>query len=176
MSIKWEITSKTSWQLNTNLIRDDVSNNYQPRVPVYNTLNPDSIFLVPHDFNPGPDSRYRGNNIQVQSVMEHHFSQDWKLGFLAAYNESRSDRRQYSASGYINEENNTVDRTYMWQKINSPQTSLNIYGIGKAKTLGMEHKFSMGADAFFVRNNYPNGMLMYSASPLNVFNPVYESR
>ncbi|MDR7132570.1 iron complex outermembrane receptor protein [Algoriphagus sp. 4150] len=175
-SVKWELSPKTSWQINTNLIRDDVSNNYQPRVPIYNTLNPDSIFLAPYDLNPGTDSRYKGNNIQVQSVMEHHFSTDWKLGFLAAYNESRSDREQYSASGYINVEDNTVDRSYAWQKINSPQTSLNLYGIGKAETLGMEHKFSMGTDVFLARNKYPDGMLMYSATPLDVFNPVYESR
>lgn len=173
-SLKWEITSKTNWQVNANLIRDDVSDNYQPRVPMFNTVNPDSLFLAPSDFNPGTDSRYKGKNLQLQSILEHHFSDDWKLGFLAAFNQSDSDRRQYSASGYINPEDNTVGRTYMYQRIKSPQTSLNLYGIGKAETFGLSHEFSVGADVFLARNNYPGGLQMYEALPINVFDPVYE--
>ena len=168
---KWEITPRTTWQINGNYINDDVSNNYQPRVPIYNSPDKDSIFLVPYDFNPGKDSRYKGNNYQVQSIMEHTFSEDWKLGLLVAYNEARADRRQYTASGFVNKTNNTVNRSYTWQKINSPQTSINLYSVGKINTWGVHHSFAVGGDAVLTRNNYPDGILQYAASPLSVFSP-----
>ncbi len=36
-SLKWEIAPRTSWQVNVNYVNDDASNNYQPRVPIYNS-------------------------------------------------------------------------------------------------------------------------------------------
>jgi iron complex outermembrane receptor protein len=178
-SVKWEITPRTTWQLNGNYINDDASNNYQPRVPVYNSLKKDSIFLVPHDFNPGHDSRYTGNNIQAQSVMEHHFSADWKLGLLIAYNESKVDRKQYTASGYVRTTDNTVSRSYSWQKIHSPQTTINLYGVGKVNTWTVQHQFAIGGDAVLSRNIYPEGILQYAATRLPVFTthdePYYDT-
>lgn len=175
-SVKWEISSKTSWQLNGLYISDDASNNYQPRVPIYNTNNKDSIFLAPYTFNPGTDSRYKGNNYQLQSIMEHHFSDNWKLGLLLALNESRADRQQYTASGYIRPSDNTVSRAYTWQQINSPQKTINLYAVGKARTWGVKHSFSFGGDAIFSKNYYPEGILQYSASRISVFNPRHEDK
>lgn len=168
-AVKWEIAPRTSWQINGNYINDDASNNYQPRVPIYNSRDKDSIFLVPYDFNPGKDSRYKGNNFQAQSIMEHSFSDDWKLGLLVAYNEARANRRQYTAAGYVNKADNTVNRSYTWQNINSPQTSINLYGVGKVNTWGVHHQFAAGGDAVLTRNNYPDGLVQYSASKLSVF-------
>lgn len=171
-ALKWEITPRTFWQLNTNYINDNASNNYQPRVPIYNTRNKDSVFLVPYDFNPGANSRYKGNNIQVQSTIEHRFSEHWKLTLLAAYNESRANRTQYLASGFVRPADNTVTRSYSWQTINSPQTSANLYLTGKVNTARIEHQFIVGGDAILSRNNYPNGILQYAARPIPVFTPV----
>jgi iron complex outermembrane recepter protein len=171
-SLKWEITPRTYWQVNTNYINDNASNNYQPRVPIFNTRNKDSMFLVPYDFNPGAGSRYKGNNMQVQSTIEHRFSEHWKLTLLAAYNEARADRAQYVASGFVRPADNTVTRSYSWQKINSPQTSGNLYLTGKVNTFRIEHQFIVGGDAMLSRNNYPNGILQYAAAPIPVFTPV----
>lgn len=174
-SVRWEITSRTTWQINGNYINDDASNNYQPRVPIYNSQNKDSIFLTPYEFNPGLDSRYKGNNFQLQSIVEHSFSNDWKLGLLTAYNESRADRKQYTASGFVRPTDNTVLRSYTWQKINSPQTTLNLYGVGKINTWRFRHHFAMGGDAVLNRNIYPEGILQYAAPRLSVLNPHDES-
>lgn len=175
-SLKWEPDPRTSWQINGNYINDDASNNYQPRVPIYNNTNKDSIFLVPYDFNPGNDSRYKGNNFQVQSIMEHFLSAGWKLGLLIGYSEARSDRRQYTASGYVRVSDNTVSRSYTWQEINSPQTTINLYATGKMQTWKVKHQFIIGGDIMLSRSNYPNGILQYAASRLSVINPVHESR
>jgi len=173
-SLKWEIRPRTTWQINANYINDNTSNNYQPRVPIYNSQDKDSIFLVPYDFNPGKDSRYKGSNIQLQSIIEHEFSGNWKIGLLTAYNESRAERRQYTASGYVRPSDNTVTRSYTWQQINSPQTVINLYSNVKVKTWEVKHQFTIGGDVMLSRNNYPNGMLQYSASRLSVTNPVHE--
>jgi iron complex outermembrane receptor protein len=145
-------------------------------VPVYNSLKKDSIFAAPYTFNPGKDSYYKGNNYQLQSIFEHRFSDYWKLGILIAYNESRADRGQFYASGYINPTNNTVNRSYSWQQINSPQKTFNLYGVGKFETFGIKHNFSAGGDAVLSKNIYPNGILQYSATPISVFNPQYEEK
>lgn len=174
-SVKWEIDARTSWQINGNYINDNTSNNYQPRVPIYNTQNKDSIFLVPYDFNPGTDSRYKGNNYQIQSIMEHQFSDKWKIGLLASFSESRVERSQYTASGFVRVSDNTVSRSYTWQEINSPQTTINLYTNGQVMTGRVKHQFTAGGDVMLSRNNYPNGILQYSATRLSVINPVHES-
>lgn len=174
-SLKWDISNRTFWQLNGNYINDDAGNNYQPRVPVYNSPHKDSLFLVPYDFNPGAGSRYKGNNIQVQSVMEHTFSDQWKLSFLAAYNEGRSQRNQYTASGFVRPADNTVSRSYSWQTIYSPQTTFNLYGTGQVNTWQLKHRFIAGADAQLSRNDYPKGILQYEATRLPVLHPVHEA-
>lgn len=173
-ALKWEISARSSWQLNTNYINDDASNNYQPRVPIFNSQHKDSVFLVPYTFNPGTNSRYKGNNVQLQSIMEHRFSESWKLNLLAAYNESRSERAQYTASGFVRTSDYTVSRSYTWQTINSPQTSLNLYLTGKLNTGKIDHHFIVGGDALLTRNNYPNGILQYAANRISVFTPVKE--
>lgn len=173
-SLKWELKPKTTWQINANYVNDNTSNNYQPRVPIYNSRDKDSIFLVPYDFNPGTDSRYKGSNIQLQSIMEHEFSGSWKIGLLTAFNESRAERRQYTASGYVRPSDNTVSRSYTWQQINSPQTVVNLYSNVRIKTGRIKHQVLIGGDVMLSRNNYPNGMLQYSASRLSVTNPVHE--
>lgn len=175
-SLKWDISTRTSWQLNTNYINDNASNNYQPRVPIFNSQNKDSIFLVPYNFNPGTDSRYKGNNFQVQSIMEHRFNDHWKLNLLAAYNEARSERAQYVASGFVRPADLTVFRSYSWQTINSPQTSVNLYLTGQLTTGPIKHQFIAGGDALLSRNNYPNGILQYAATPIPVFTPVKEEQ
>lgn len=173
-SVKWEIGPRTTWQVNTNYINDDASNNYQPRVPIYNSLNKDSVFLVPYDFNPGTDSRYKGNNIQIQSVMEHRFSEHWKLSLLAAYNEARSEREQYTASGFVRPSDNTVLRSYSWQNINSPATTFNLFLTGRVNTGFLKHQFIVGGDAQLSKSNYPNGIQQYSATRVNVLSPAKE--
>ncbi|HEY1199885.1 MAG TPA: TonB-dependent receptor, partial [Niastella sp.] len=173
-SLKWDIGTRTSWQINTNYINDNASNNYQPRVPVFNSPNKDSLFMAPYNFNPGADSRYKGSNIQVQSVMEHRFSENWKLNLLAAYNEARSQRAQYVASGFVRPADLTVFRSYSWQTINSPQSSANLYLTGQFATGPVKHQFIAGGDALLSRNNYPNGILQYAATPINVFTAVKE--
>lgn len=174
-SVKWEIGARTSWQINGNYINDNTSNNYQPRVPIYNTQNKDSIFLVPYDFNPGTDSRYRGNNYQLQSIMEHQFSDRWKIGLLASFSDSRVKRNQYTASGFVRVSDNTVSRSYTWQKINSPQTTINLYTNGQVMTGRVKHQFTIGGDVMLARNNYPDGILQYSATRISVTDPVEES-
>jgi iron complex outermembrane receptor protein len=175
-SLKWEVDPRTSWQVNTNYVYDDAGNNYQPRVPVYNSQNKDSIFLVPYDFNPGYDSRYLGNNFQVQSVMEHRFRGSLKIGLLVSYSESRVDRNQYTASGFVRVSDNTVSRSYTWQKINSPQTTINLYGTGKLKTWKLKHEYIVGGDIMLARNNYPDGILQYEAKRLSVTDPVHQNK
>ena len=175
-SLKWDISPRTSWQLNTNYINDNASNNYQPRVPIFNSMNKDSIFLVPYNFNPGTDSRYKGNNFQLQSIMEHCFNEHWKLNLLAAYNEARSERAQYVASGFVRPGDLTVFRSYSWQTINSPQTSVNLYVTGQVSTGPIKHQFIAGGDALLSRNNYPNGILQYAATPVPVFTSVKEEQ
>jgi iron complex outermembrane recepter protein len=175
-SLKWELKPRTTWQINANYINDNTSNNYQPRVPIYNSQNKDSIFLAPFDFNPGTDSRYKGSSIQLQSIMEHAFTESWKLGLLVAYNESRAERKQYTASGYVRPSDNTVSRSYTWQQINSPQTVVNLYSNLKVKTWSVKHQLTAGADVMLTRNNYPNGMLQYAATRLSVFNPLHEEQ
>ncbi|MFX1704890.1 TonB-dependent receptor [Chitinophaga sp. CC14] len=175
-SLKWEVNPKTSWQINGNYVNEDASNNYQPRVPIYKSKDKDSIFLVPYDFNPGYDSRYKGNNYQLQSVMEHRISGNWKIGLLAAYSESRADRNQYTASGFVRPTDNTVSRSYSWQQINSPQTTVNIYTNVKVNTWKIIHQVTIGGDAMLSRNNYPNGILQYAATRLPVFDTEQESR
>ena len=171
-SVKWEISARTSWQVNLNYVNDDASNNYQPRVPLYN--NKDSLFMVPYDYNPGTDSRYKGNNIQLQSVMEHQFSEHWKLSFLASYNESRAERAQYFASGFVDPTDNTVSRSYSWQTINSPQKGLNLYLTGQIKTFGINHQLVAGGDANLNKNLYPDGILQYEAPRGPVLTPEPE--
>ena len=173
-SLKWDISTRTSWQVNTSYINDDASNNYQPRIPVYNSQNKDSVFLVPYTFNPGTDSRYKGSNLQVQSILEHQFSQHWKLSLLAAYNEGRSERGQYFASGFVRTSDNTVSRSYAWQTIHSPQTTLNLYLTGRVNTGPIKHQFITGGDALLSRNNYPNGILQYAATRVPVLTPIKE--
>lgn len=175
-SLKWEIGTRTSWQLNTNYINDNASNNYQPRVPVFNSMNKDSIFLVPYNFNPGADSRYKGNNLQVQSIMEHRLNEHWKLNLLLAYNEARSQRAQYVASGFVRPADLTVFRSYSWQTINSPQSSANLYLTGQLSTGPLKHQFIAGGDALLSRNNYPHGILQYAATPIPVFTPLKEEQ
>jgi len=175
-SLKWDIGARTSWQINTNYINDNAGNNYQPRVPVFNSLNKDSLFMTPYNFNPGAASRYKGSNIQVQSVMEHRFSENWKLNLLAAYNESRSQRSQYVASGFVRPADLTVIRSYTWQTINSPQTSVNLYLTGQVSTGPLKHQFIVGGDALLSRNNYPNGILQYAATPVQVFAPIKDEQ
>lgn len=167
-AVKWELSDKTSWQVNANYVNDDAGNNYQPRVPIYNSRDKDSLFLVPYDFNPGKDSRYQGHNYQVQSVMEHRFYGQWKIGLLAAYTTSRAERRQYTASGFVRTTDNTVSRSYSWQQINSPQTTVNLYTSGELRTWKVKHTVTAGGDVMLARNNYPNGILQYAASRLAV--------
>ncbi|WP_256006838.1 TonB-dependent receptor [Pedobacter deserti] len=171
-SLKWDIAPKTSWQINANYIHDDASNNYQPRVPIYNSLKPDSIFLAPHTFNPGYNSFYKGNNLQLQSVMEHAFSERVSVGVLAAFNQSRTVREQYTAAGYIRTADQTVMRSYTYQKINSPGTTVNLYTNVKQKIWVMTHQLSVGADAVLNKNKYPEGIRQYAADPINVYDPV----
>lgn len=173
-SLKWEMGPRTSWQVNGNYVNDDASNNYQPRVPIYNSRDKDSIFLVPYDFNPGYDSRYKGNNYQLQSVMEHSFSANWKVGLLAAYSESRAERRQYTASGFVRTTDHTVSRSYSWQTIHSPQTTVNLYTNIRVKTWSLTHQVTAGGDAMLARNNYPGGITQYAATRLPVLQPVHE--
>lgn len=173
-SVKWDIAPRTSWQVNLNYVNDDASNNYQPRVPLYN--NKDSLFMVPYDYNPGTDSRYKGNNIQLQSVMEHNFSEHWKLNFMASYNEARAERAQYFASGFVNPSNNTVSRSYSWQTIHSPQKGFNLYLTGLVKTFGISHQFIAGGDANLSKNLYPYGILQYEAPRGPVLTPAPEVR
>lgn len=171
-ALKWEIGTRTTWLVNGNYVNDDASNNYQPRVPIYNSRNKDSIFLVPYDFNPGTDSRYKGNNWQLQSIIEHSFSGNWKLSLLTAYNEARSERAQYYASGFVRATDNTVMRSYSWQNIYSPQTTVNLYLTGQLRTGRLKHQFITGADAALSVNNYPRGILQYAATRIPVFAPV----
>lgn len=171
-SLKWEIGSRTTWQVNTNYINDDASNNYQPRVPIYNSLDKDSIFLVPYSFNPGTDSRYKGSNVQVQSIMEHQFSEHWKLSLLAAYNAAHSEREQYTASGFVRPSDHTVMGSYTWQNINSPSTTLNLYLTGRVNTGFLKHQFIVGGDAQLSKSNYPDGILQYSANRIKVLEPA----
>lgn len=174
-SLKWEIAARTTWQINGNFVNDDASNNYQPRVPLFNSQNRDSVFMAPYDFNPGLDSRYKGHNYQLQSIMEHAFSDDWKVGLLVGYSESRAERNQYTASGFVKVSDSTVNRSYTWQQINSPQTTVNLYSNVKVRTWKIAHQFTIGGDAMFSRNKYPEGILQYSATPLNVFIPDRQS-
>ncbi|WP_276483466.1 TonB-dependent siderophore receptor [Paraflavitalea pollutisoli] len=171
-ALKWEIGTRTTWQVNANYVNDDASNNYQPRVPIYNSRSKDSIFLVPYDFNPGTDSRYKGNNLQLQSIIEHSFSDRWKLSLLTAYNEARAQRAQYFAAGFVRATDNTVMRSYSWQNIYSPQTTVNGYLTGQLRNGKLQHQFITGADAALSVNNYPRGILQYAATRIPVFTPV----
>ncbi len=130
---------------------------------------------MPYNFNPGYDSRYKGNNYQLQSVMEHRISGNWKIGLLAAYSESRADRNQYTASGFVSPTDNTVSRSYSWQQINSPQTTINLYTNIKTKTWKIIHQVTIGGDAMLSRNNYPNGIPQYAATRLPVFDTEQEN-
>ncbi|SJZ93521.1 TonB-dependent Receptor Plug Domain [Sediminibacterium ginsengisoli] len=178
-SVKWEIAKSASWQVNFNYINDDASNNYQPRVPIYNTRNTDSMFLVPYTFSPGKDSYYKGNNIQIQSLFDQSLGKNWKMGLLLAYNEGRAERAQYTASGFVSLADNTVIRSYSWQKIYSPKTTVNLYATGKVKTGAVIHNLTIGGDLMDSYSNYPDGLLQYAAKKINVYSgaddPHYDS-
>ncbi len=174
-AVKWEIAPQTSWLINANYIHDDASNNYQPRVPVYlSPLHKDSIFAVPYTFNPGTDSRYKGNNYQLQSVFEHRLSADWKLNLWATFSHSNAERNQYTASGYVRSSDHTVSRSYTWQQIKSPTTNLHLFANGKIKMGKVTHLLTFGGDVTLAQNNYPKGILQYSANRIPVINPVHD--
>lgn len=174
-ALKWEIAARTSWQIHANYINDDANNNYQPRVPIYLApLHKDSIFAVPYTFNPGTDSRYKGNNYQLQSVLEHRLSAGWKLNVWTTFSHSNAERNQYTASGYTRASDHTVNRSYTWQQIKSPTTNLHLFVNGKIKTGQLTHLLTIGGDITLAQNNYPKGILQYSANRISVMNPVHD--
>jgi iron complex outermembrane receptor protein len=172
-SLKWELGSKTTWQINGNYTRDRSTSNWEPAIPVFNG-NP-RLFTLPIDFTAeGPDSRYAGNSYQIQSFLEHQFSQKWKGTLLFGLSESRARRKQYNTYA-VDTVTNEARRTFSQQELNSPTTTINPYVNGEFNFLGIKNKLVSGLDITFSRSKYPSGIQLTAAKPINTLQPNYST-
>lgn len=170
-SLQWDINEHTSWQLNANYVRDRSTSNWQPDIPVYS--DEPRLFSLPNDFTyAGSDQKYKGDSYQLQSVLTHRLSNRWKAQFLLGYSESRADRRQYSNWG-IDPSSNTADRSFSFQQLNSPTITINPYINGSFSIGKVKNNIAAGLDLTYDRNNYPNGIKQFAATPFNLEHPDY---
>lgn len=170
-SLKWDIGAKTSWQLNATYNGDRSTSNWQPDIPVYDDGS--KPFSLPDDFNyAGKDSRYKGNSFQLQSILNHRFNVSWNVNLLLGYSEAKANRKQYSTYG-IDPATNLAARYFTQQQINSPTYTINPYVNGVFKLGKIKNNLASGIDVTLSRSNYPNGIQLYEATPLNVLNPDY---
>jgi len=169
-SLKWELAPKTTWQINLNYNHDDATSNFQPDIPVYTGDDP-RLFSLPNDFTYArANQRYKGGNFQVQSLMEHMFSTNWKANLAIAFSQGKADRKQYAVYD-IAPETNLVSGSYTIQQLNTPTTTINPYVTGNFSTWTVKHKVVTGFDATLTCGNYPDGIKLYRVGPLNVLNP-----
>ncbi|MEP6712974.1 MAG: TonB-dependent receptor [Ferruginibacter sp.] len=172
-SVKWDITSKTSWQFNATYNGDRNTTNWQPDIPVYDDGS--KPYSLSDDFTyAGKDSKYEGNSFQLQSMLAHKFNTVWKGNLSIGYSETRANRSQYSTYG-IDPATNLATRYFTKQQINSPTLTINPYVNGVFNLAKIKNSIVAGLDINFERNNYPNGIQLYEAKPLNVLNPDYSS-
>lgn len=167
-SLKWDLSPRSFVQLHANYLRDRGTSNFQPEVPIYK----DSLFALPRTLNvTGSDASYKGDSYQLQLIAQHGLGQRWKLHLLGGFNEARAERVNYSSLGYVNPATHQLQRAFTRQTIHSPAITANVYVSGEFTALRIKHHLTAGGDLSLLRNNYPEGIRQFAATPVNVKDP-----
>ncbi len=169
-AIRWDLSTTTYLQVNGTYLNDHQTRNYAPAIPIVKN----NLYALPTDFNySGNDAYYKGSSYQLQMEGHHAFNANWSAHLLANVAESGSKRYEYGASGFYNPTKMEMGRYFTKQTIKSPSISLNPYLNGKFSIAGINNTVSIGVNADFKRNNYPGGILQYSANSISLNNPDY---
>jgi iron complex outermembrane receptor protein len=169
-SIKWEISSKTHWQVFGTYNRDRMTSNFTPDVPFY----PNRLFSIPKDFSGfSSDARYKGDSYQLQSQLQHRFSAHWNANLLLGYSRSRADRIDYSLGGYVDTTTHLVNRSKTITELERPVRTVNAYVNGSFLIGRVKNALSTGIDLTFDNDIYTAPLQTYEATPLHVLAPDY---
>lgn len=167
-SLKWEINKKTNWLVNLNYSNDRNSSNVLAEVPIFDG----QLYSVSNKFNYlSEDAFYKGNNFQVQSSLEHKFGANWTGNLLLNYARGSSDRKQYDLLSFADGQTQAVERYITIQKINYPSLVIDPYVNGTFTVAGIKNQIVAGMNVTINRSYYPNGILQFSATTLNIENP-----
>lgn len=168
-SLKWEISPKTSWQLNANYNYDNSTSNFSATLPFIKG----NVFSTPFDFNiMASDARLLGNSFQLQSQLHHQFNSNWSLHLLAGFAKTDAKQTYYSIGDYVDTANGfKVERYKFVNRTFLPTTTLNAYTTGAFKTGSLGHVVVLGLDYNKENGSYPEGFKFYTADSISVSNP-----
>lgn len=168
-SVRWEPGVNTSWQVNATYNRDRSTRSLAQDVPIY----PSQLFSVPNNFRlSSDDAYYKGDSYQLQSQMQHRFSERWSGNLWLGLAQSRADGATYALRGALDSLGNLA-RSRTQQVVSAPTRTLNAFVNGRFALGSTTHQVTAGVDLLSENANYPAGIQRALAAPLNVFTPNY---
>ncbi|RFP64318.1 TonB-dependent siderophore receptor [Hymenobacter lapidiphilus] len=168
-SLRWEPGVNTSWQVNATYNRDRSTQRGVPDLP----QAAGQLFSVPDNFRvSAADARYEGDSYQLQSQMQHRFSDRWAANLWLGYAKSRADDISYSIRSTL-DSTGSFSRGRTQQVRSAPTRTLNAFLTGQIALAGTEHRLTGGLDLAYENADYPEGLRLWRAAPLNVNAPIY---
>lgn len=168
-SLRWEPGVNTTWQVNGTYNRDRSTRSLAQDVPMY----AGQLFSIPDDFRlSSDDAYYKGDSYQLQSQLQHRFSERWAANLWLGYAQSRADGASYALRGAIGPAG-TLARSRTQQVVSAPSRTLNAFVTGRFGLGSTQHQITAGLDLLYANSNYPEGIQRALASSLNVNAPNY---
>lgn len=168
-SLRWDITPRTSWQVNGTYNRDRATSGSAVDLP----FKENDLFAVPVDFSYFPsDAKFRLQSFQIQSQLKHSFSDTWTANLWLGVSQTDVDEKLYGINDYIGV---TAEDTLELFTTLSPQITrdwvANAYVQGKLHTGSIQHAVVAGIDIRLSTSEYPQGIRTYPAKSISIHTP-----
>ncbi len=118
-----------------------------------------------------PGDKKRTSDLSPGYLLEHDFSENWKLRNIFRYHYYQGDREVFRA-GSLRNDNRTLNRTYQDALVKTEEFSLITDVVGKFSTGSVKHTLLAGLD-LRQQQLLNQGITSRATFPIDVLNPVY---
>jgi iron complex outermembrane receptor protein len=141
-------------------------------LPIEGTVLPNPNGRIPRNRNTS-ESDLNRSLTSIGYRLEHQFNDNWSLQHVFRASFFEYEQSGVFPSGGLNSDNRTIERTANDFNSNGQAYRLNTYLTGKFSTGSIKHQVVFGVDLDKLNGLFNGQGFSGTASPIDVFNPVY---